>query len=66
MVDAGVLVVLLGTIVKQVREERKYISFFFIVANYCTPDCLNGGECTNGRCRCSYGFTGNHCQTGKR
>jgi syndecan 4 len=28
----------------------------------CHPSCLNGGFCHEGKCRCPYGFKGDHCQ----
>ena len=39
---------------------------FLAVFTYCSADweCWHGGTCTNGKCICSEGTTGNHCESG--
>ena len=38
--------------------------FFFHLADYCEPDCTNGGRCDNGVCVCAAGFHGPACEYG--
>ena len=34
------------------------------IADYCEPDCTNGGRCDNGVCVCPAGFHGPACEYG--
>lgn len=38
---------------------------FFIVSEVCSPECLNGGSCENGKCKCPSGWEGDRCQNSK-
>lgn len=54
------------------NPSQKAVGFFLLLAIACTPpevedpcaavECLNGGECLYGYCRCEEGFLGDSCQ----
>lgn len=39
--------------------------FILFTDTTCIPECKNGGQCVDHRCRCSHGYRGVVCQLGK-
>lgn len=52
--------------VVDMKSTRTWKYSTFIFSAICLDPCKNGGRCIGpDRCACVYGFSGNHCETGK-